>query len=111
MHLRLSKIARLASRLALSLALLFQGTPARAAARFAPDKGATGFADARHGDVPEGAAELVTQQADQSIQKGLAWLARTQTSDGSFGSGMYRGNIAVTSLAGLAFMSSGSSPG
>ena len=31
--------------------------------------------------------------------------------DGSFGAGAYRGNIAVTSLAGLAFMASGSSPG
>ena len=31
--------------------------------------------------------------------------------DGSYGSGTYRGNIAVTSLSGLAFMASGSSPG
>src|SRR5262249_9804298 len=46
-----------------------------------------------------------------AIQAGLAWLAKSQYADGSFGSGTYRGNIAVTSLAGLAFMASGSSPG
>ncbi len=54
---------------------------------------------------------MMTPETDEAIQNGLAWLARTQNADGSFGSGTYRGNIAVTSLAGLAFMSSGSSPG
>jgi Squalene-hopene cyclase C-terminal domain/Prenyltransferase and squalene oxidase repeat len=70
-----------------------------------------GFADARKGDVPEGTAEMMTPETDKAIASGLAWLARNQNADGSFGSGTYRGNIAVTSLAGLAFMSSGSSPG
>jgi hypothetical protein len=70
-----------------------------------------GFGDGKRGDVPEGAAEMVTGQAERAIDAGLAWLARTQNSDGSFGSGTYRGNIAVTSLAGLAFMAAGSSPG
>ena len=43
----------------------------------------------------------------------MAWRGwrGSQNSDGSYGTGAYRGNIAVTSLAGLAFMSSGSSPG
>ena len=54
---------------------------------------------------------MMTPETDQAIKTGLAWLARNQNADGSFGSGTYRGNIAVTSLAGLAFMSSGSSPG
>ena len=54
---------------------------------------------------------MMTPETDEAIKNGLAWLARTQNADGSFGSGTYRGNIAVTSLAGLAFMASGSSPG
>ncbi|MBI1830504.1 MAG: terpene cyclase/mutase family protein [Planctomycetes bacterium] len=70
-----------------------------------------GFADTRMGDVPAGAAELMTPETDRAIASGLAWLAKQQNGDGSYGSGAYRGNIAVTSLAGLAFMSNGSSPG
>jgi hypothetical protein len=34
-----------------------------------------------------------------------------QQPDGSFGSGLYRRNVAVTGLAGMAFLSSGSTPG
>ena len=74
-------------------------------------KSVEGFGEARRGDVPEGTLEMMTPETDEAIKNGLAWLARTQNPDGSFGSGTYRGNIAVTSLAGLAFMSSGSSPG
>ncbi len=70
-----------------------------------------GFGDGKRGDVPEGAAELMTPPTDRSIHTGLAWLAKAQNSDGSYGSGTYRGNIAVTSLSGLAFMAAGSSPG
>lgn len=79
------------------------------------DKGAKaaegGFVEARKGDVPQGAAELVTPQTEKAIKSGLDWLSKAQNADGSYGSGTYRGNIAVTSLAGLAFMSAGSSPG
>ncbi len=74
-------------------------------------KSVEGFGEARRGDVPEGTAEMMTEATDKAIKNGLAWLARTQNADGSFGSGTYRGNIAVTSLCGLAFMASGSSPG
>jgi hypothetical protein len=77
----------------------------------AKGKDVGGFAEPRRGDVPEGAAEMVTEQTDRAIKAGLSWLARAQNADGSFGNGTYRGNIAVTSLAGLAFMASGSSPG
>jgi hypothetical protein len=70
-----------------------------------------GFGEARRGDIPEGTLEMMTEETDTAIKNGLAWLARTQNNDGSFGTATYRGNIAVTSLAGLAFMSSGSSPG
>jgi hypothetical protein len=74
-------------------------------------KAVEGFGESRRGDVPEGTLEMMTPKTDEAIQNGMAWLARTQNSDGSYGSGTYRGNIAVTSLAGLAFMASGSSPG
>jgi len=70
-------------------------------------KSVEGFGEARRGDVPEGTLEMMTPKTDEAIQNGMAWLARTQNPDGSFGSGTYRGNIAVTSLAGLAFMASG----
>jgi len=69
------------------------------------------FGESRRGDVPEGTMEMLTPDTDRAIQSGLAWLAKSQNADGSFGTGTYRGNIAVTSLAGLAFMSGGSSPG
>lgn len=100
-------------------ALLAVGCLGRAGPALAQDKdkdqGAKqvegGFREGRHGDVPEGAAEMVTQPTEQSIRAGLDWLAKSQNADGSFGSSTYRGNIAVTSLAGLAFMAAGSSPG
>jgi hypothetical protein len=75
------------------------------------DKAVEGFGETRRGDVPEGTAEMMTTETDKAIKDGLAWLARSQSADGSFGGGTYRGNIAVTSLAALAFMASGSSPG
>ena len=70
-----------------------------------------GFGESRRGDIPEGTAELMTAETDVVIKNGLAWLAKNQNSDGSYGGGTYRGNIAVTSLSALAFMASGSSPG
>lgn len=70
-----------------------------------------GFVEPRNGDVPEGAAEMVTPETDEAIRRGLEWLASQQNADGSYGTGAYRGNVAVTSLAGLAFMASGSTPG
>ncbi len=74
-------------------------------------KSVGGFGEAPRGDVPEGTLELMTSETDRAIRDGLSWLARSQKPDGSFGEGTYRGNIAVTSLSGLALMSSGSSPG
>jgi Prenyltransferase and squalene oxidase repeat len=85
-------------------------TPTQAPAQ-EPSKSVKGFGESRRGDVPDGTAEMMTAETDEAIKNGLAWLARTQNSDGSFGSSTYRGNIAVTSVAGLAFMASGSSPG
>jgi hypothetical protein len=98
---------------ALALAFLSMLCSLVAAQQPAPDQGKAvgGFGESRRGDVPEGTLEMMTPETDTAIKNGLAWLARTQNADGSFGTGTYRGNIAVTSLAGLAFMSSGSSPG
>jgi len=73
------------------------------------DPGPGVFREARIGDVPEGAAELMTPETDRAIGRGLLWLAAQQNADGSFGSGGY--HVAVTSLGGLAMMGSGSSPG
>jgi hypothetical protein len=96
-------------RVVLALTLLL-GVTARAQA---PNqaKAVEGFGESRRGDVPEGTLEMMTPETDEAIKTGLLWLARKQTADGSYGEGSYRGNIAVTSLAGLAFMASGSSPG
>src|SRR5277367_4159755 len=95
----------------LTMALIF-GASAQAPAQ-APDqaKPVEGFGESRRGDVPEGTLEMMTPETDLAIKNGLAWLGSAQNSDGSYGNAAYRGNIAVTSLAGLAFMSSGSSPG
>ncbi len=69
------------------------------------------FAEGRTGEIPAGAAELITGETDSAVRAGLSWLALQQNDDGSYGTGAYRGNIAVTSLCGLAFMASGSTPG
>ncbi|WP_422926050.1 prenyltransferase/squalene oxidase repeat-containing protein [Singulisphaera sp. PoT] len=102
------------TRLLLGFALVISSSPsgfAQGAASKPAQGGGVGFGDPRHGDVPEGTAEMITPETERAINNGLAWLSKTQNSDGSFGNGTYRGNIAVTSLAGLAFMASGSSPG
>jgi Prenyltransferase and squalene oxidase repeat len=103
-------LARTMIRLALALGLLLAPLPARAGHAEKGKEGG-GFGEPRQGDVPEGSAEMITPEAQRAIDLGLAWLARAQNADGSFGNGTYRGNIAITSLAGLAFMASGSSPG
>lgn len=55
--------------------------------------------------------ELVTAEADAAIEQGLQYMAARQREDGSFGSGRYRGNVAVTSLCGMAFLAAGHTPG
>jgi len=57
------------------------------------------------------AADLISPAADDAIHRGLAFLAQRQQADGAFGGGGYSRNVAVCSLAGLAFMSAGSTPG
>jgi len=53
---------------------------------------------------------LITPAAERAIQQGLEYLARQQLPDGSFGSGTYRGNVAICSLAGMTFLAAGSTP-
>jgi prenyltransferase beta subunit len=48
---------------------------------------------------------MITKEAQKAIDTGLASLAKEQAADGSFGTGAYKGNVAVTGLAGLAFLS------
>lgn len=57
------------------------------------------------------AVTLLTPAARQSVDKGLEYLSGRQHDDGSFGSGGYSRNVAVCALAGMAFMSAGSTPG
>lgn len=61
-------------------------------------------------DPEKGAAALVTPATERAIKQGLDFLAAQQHADGSFGSGGYRGNVAITALAGMAFLASGSTP-
>jgi hypothetical protein len=56
------------------------------------------------------ARDMITPNALRAIEGSLAWLAGQQHADGSFGTQQYRGNVAVTSLCGLAFMSGGHQP-
>jgi hypothetical protein len=60
-------------------------------------------------------ADVITPKTQEAIDKGLTWLAKRQIlsgrNEGAFGHGGYQGGVAVCSLAGLAFMCSGSPPG
>jgi prenyltransferase beta subunit len=68
-------------------------------------------AQAQEIDQEKAAAKWITPAAEKTIEKGLSWLAQRQHDDGSFGNGPARGNVAVCGLAGMAFMSGGSTPG
>ena len=55
---------------------------------------------------------LITPATQSAIDRGLSFLAQRQHPDGSLGSGgTYQRNVAVTSLAGMAFLSGGHTPG
>lgn len=55
--------------------------------------------------------DLVTPAAQQGIDRGLQYLARAQAHDGSYGDRQQlQGNVAVTALAGMAFMAGGHAP-
>jgi hypothetical protein len=80
--------------LALTIAINAWATP--------PDKEAP--------DQKKAGSDLVTKGAQKAIDTGLAYLVEKQADDGSFGTGQYAGNVAVTGLAGLALLSSKPAP-
>jgi hypothetical protein len=53
----------------------------------------------------------MTAALDRSVTRGLAWLAKKQGTDGSFGDDRWGRSVAITSLAGIAFMADGNLPG
>lgn len=79
------------------------GLPALPARERRPDGGASAENAA--------AANELSPELDRAVRDGLKFLASEQQDDGSFGSGRYGKNIAVTALACLAFMADGSTPG
>ncbi|MFO7901237.1 MAG: prenyltransferase/squalene oxidase repeat-containing protein [Planctomycetota bacterium] len=69
-----------------------------------------GFCQAR-GDRYELGPEWMHPKTENAIREGLDYLAGHQRPEGCFRGEMYRRNVAVVSLAGLAFMANGSTPG
>ncbi|MFW6169049.1 MAG: prenyltransferase/squalene oxidase repeat-containing protein [Planctomycetota bacterium] len=63
------------------------------------------------GERFELAPEWMYPKTEKAIGKGLDYLAEHQRPEGCFRGDMYRRNVAVVSLAGLAFMAHGSTPG
>src|SRR3984893_16029811 len=63
--------------------------------------------------LPDGSQSrgMITRPAQDAIDRGLAFLESQQNNDGSFGTVTHRGNVAITSLCGLAFMAGGHQPG
>ena len=64
-------------------------------------------------ELPDGRQSrgMITGAAQEAIDRGLAYLEGQQHADGSFGTLNHRGNVAITSLCGLAFMAGGHQPG
>ena len=64
-------------------------------------------------NLPDGsqARDMITPQTQQAIDAGLAYLANQQHADSSFGTGGQVGNVAISSLGGLALMAGGNQPG
>ena len=54
---------------------------------------------------------MITPAAEDAIAKGLEFLSQQQRPDGAYGTGQHAGNVAITSLGGLAFMAGGHQPG
>jgi squalene cyclase len=69
-----------------------------------------GVSGAAEDDTESRAAQLITPDTRTAIGQGLRFLASRQQEDGSFGLGGPSRNVAVCALAGMAFMSAGSTP-
>ena len=65
------------------------------------------------GDEANGhtSTEMMLTPARPSVDKGLQFLAERQLDNGAFASAGYGRNAAVVALAGMAWLSSGSTPG
>jgi hypothetical protein len=68
-------------------------------------------AQGRPVDPQRAAAQLVKRETRAAVDRGLAWLAARQGEDGAFGGTGYSRNVAVVSLAGMAFLAGGHTPG
>ena len=55
--------------------------------------------------------EELTPRTRQAIDQGLAYLARAQNKDGSFGGGSYNRHVGITAIAAMAFLADGHTPG
>ena len=96
---RVSKFGLLAFDLALVLWACLAPVPGHAAGPTAPKT------------VETSGLEFITPATQQAINRGLDYLAAGQNDDGSLGSGStYRRHVAVTALAGIAFLSAGNTP-
>jgi RNA polymerase sigma factor (sigma-70 family) len=62
------------------------------------------------GAAPKADDVLIDDKTERAIKSGLTWLAKVQNDNGSFGMGTFKGGIASTSLAAMAFMAGGSGP-
>ncbi|MEO1513038.1 MAG: prenyltransferase/squalene oxidase repeat-containing protein, partial [Planctomycetota bacterium] len=81
---------------------------------------ASGGAVAQEGERPDEAGVSATNDAldneltpelAETVTRGLEWLASQQGPDGAWDAGRYGKNVAITSLACLAFMADGHLPG
>jgi hypothetical protein len=62
--------------------------------------------------APTADTDLITADAQSAVDRGLAYLAGAQASDGSFpDTRTMFGNVAITGLAGMALMAGGHQPG
>jgi hypothetical protein len=95
-----------------SLGVFGAGLGLLTGARIALSDDKRGESDGRDGAIPDGSASkgMITTDTDKAIENGLKYLARSRETNGAFGTNGYRGNIAVTSLGGLAFMAGGNQP-
>jgi hypothetical protein len=59
-------------------------------------------------DLPK---DPITREARRAIDAGLAYLAKQQNEDGSWGTNAFKGNVGITGLAGSAFLAAGHQPG
>lgn len=91
------------------LGLLAAGGTALA---FQGDNKITGWGTDTRDSIPDGTASkgMITQKTDQAIQRGLAYLNARRGRDGSFGSGAYPGNVAISALGAMSFMCAGNQP-